>query len=50
MKRLLDGKLHRALCGSKKSMARGLPIASVLFAPALVGGVVLPLMLFISCS
>ncbi len=33
-------------CGSKKSLASGLPMASVLFAPSQVGLVVLPLMLF----
>jgi solute carrier family 10 (sodium/bile acid cotransporter), member 7 len=33
-------------CGSKKSLASGLPMASVLFPSALVGTVALPLMLF----
>jgi solute carrier family 10 (sodium/bile acid cotransporter), member 7 len=33
-------------CGSKKSLASGVPIASVLFAGSSVGLVVLPLMLF----
>ncbi len=33
-------------CGSKKSLASGLPIASVLFAGSSVGLIVLPLMLF----
>ncbi|WP_236571569.1 bile acid:sodium symporter family protein [Rhodovarius lipocyclicus] len=33
-------------CGSKKSLASGLPMASVLFASSQVGLVVLPLMLF----
>ncbi len=33
-------------CGSKKSLASGLPMASVLFAGSQVGMVVLPLMLF----
>jgi sodium/bile acid cotransporter 7 len=33
-------------CGSKKSLASGLPMASVLFAGQSVGLVVLPLMLF----
>ena len=33
-------------CGTKKSLATGVPMASVLFAPGLVGLVVLPLMLF----
>jgi solute carrier family 10 (sodium/bile acid cotransporter), member 7 len=33
-------------CGSKKSLASGLPMASVLFPPAQVGLIVLPVMLF----
>jgi len=33
-------------CGSKKSLASGVPMAGVLFAPAQVGIVLLPLMLF----
>ncbi|MBB4857551.1 sodium/bile acid cotransporter 7 [Novosphingobium chloroacetimidivorans] len=33
-------------CGSKKSLASGVPMAGVLFAPAQVGAVLLPLMLF----
>ena len=33
-------------CGSKKSLASGLPMASVLFASQPVGLIVLPLMLF----
>jgi len=33
-------------CGSKKSMASGLPMAHVLFAPGAVGLLVVPLMLF----
>ena len=33
-------------CGSKKSMASGLPMANILFPAATVGLVVLPLMLF----
>ena len=33
-------------CGSKKSLASGVPMAGVLFAPAQVGMVILPLMLF----
>ncbi|MEI9850934.1 MAG: bile acid:sodium symporter family protein [Sphingomonas sp.] len=33
-------------CGSKKSLASGVPMAGVLFAPAQVGLVILPLMLF----
>ncbi|MGK3933830.1 bile acid:sodium symporter, partial [Enterococcus faecium] len=33
-------------CGSKKSLASGVPMAGVLFAPAEVGVVLLPVMLF----
>lgn len=33
-------------CGSKKSLASGAPMASILFAPASVGLMVLPLMIF----
>lgn len=33
-------------CGSKKSLATGVPMAGVLFAPAQVGVMILPLMLF----
>lgn len=33
-------------CGSKKSLATGLPMASVLFASQPVGLIVLPLMIF----
>ncbi|MDE2404799.1 MAG: bile acid:sodium symporter [Sphingomonadales bacterium] len=33
-------------CGSKKSLATGVPMAGVLFAPAQVGAVILPLMAF----
>jgi sodium/bile acid cotransporter 7 len=33
-------------CGSKKSLASGVPMASALFPPAVLGPVILPLMLF----
>jgi sodium/bile acid cotransporter 7 len=33
-------------CGSKKSLASGVPMAGVLFAPAQVGAIILPVMLF----
>ncbi|CAN5721885.1 bile acid:sodium symporter [soil metagenome] len=33
-------------CGSKKSLASGIPMAQLLFAPSAVGAVVLPVMLF----
>jgi len=35
-----------AFCGSKKSLASGVPIAAALFPAAAVGGVILPLMVF----
>lgn len=34
------------MCGSKKSLATGVPMATVLFGPALVGMIVLPVMIF----
>jgi sodium/bile acid cotransporter 7 len=34
------------MCGSKKSLATGVPMATVLFGPALVGIIVLPVMIF----
>nr|WP_243715328.1 bile acid:sodium symporter [Micromonospora sp. KC207] len=34
------------LCGSKKIMATGLPMAAVLISPQTVGLILLPLMLF----
>src|SRR5699024_3236508 len=34
------------MCGSKKSMATGLPMASVLFAPAVAGPIAVPLIVF----
>ncbi|GAA4718204.1 bile acid:sodium symporter family protein [Phytohabitans rumicis] len=39
-------RVTAVFCGSKKSMATGLPMATVLFTPASVGLMVLPLMLF----
>lgn len=33
-------------CGSKKSLASGIPIAKVLFAPSALGTIILPLMIF----
>jgi sodium/bile acid cotransporter 7 len=33
-------------CGSKKSLATGVPMAGVLFAPAQVGGILLPVVIF----
>ena len=34
------------MCGSKKSLASGVPMAAALFAPAQVGMIILPLMIF----
>lgn len=33
-------------CGSKKSLASGIPMANILFSPATTGLIVLPLMIF----
>jgi sodium/bile acid cotransporter 7 len=35
-----------AFCGSKKSLASGVPIAGALFPAATIGGIILPLMIF----
>lgn len=42
----VEDEIVLVFCGSKKSMASGLPMASVLFGATTVGAVVLPLMLF----
>jgi sodium/bile acid cotransporter 7 len=39
-------KITILFCGSKKSLASGVPIANVLFAGSIVGPMILPLMLF----
>jgi sodium/bile acid cotransporter 7 len=44
--RSLDPFLVLLFCGSKKSLVSGVPMAGALFAPAQVGLVVLPLMIF----
>jgi sodium/bile acid cotransporter 7 len=41
-----DDEVTITFCGSKKSLASGVPIAGALFAPAAVGAVILPLMVF----
>ncbi|MDB4971945.1 MAG: hypothetical protein JWN48_286 [Myxococcaceae bacterium] len=41
-----EDEITIVMCGSKKSLASGLPIATVLFPPATVGLTVLPLMIF----
>ena len=41
-----EDEITIVFCGSKKSLASGVPMAKVLFAPELVGAMVLPLMLF----
>ena len=42
----VEDEIVVVFCGSKKSLASGLPMASVLFAGSQVGLIVLPLMLF----
>ncbi len=42
----LRDRIVLLFCGSKKSLASGVPMAGVLFAPAMVGIAILPLMLF----
>ncbi len=39
-------RIALVFCGSKKSLVSGVPMAGVLFPAAMVGGVILPLMLF----
>jgi sodium/bile acid cotransporter 7 len=41
-----EDEITAVFCGSKKSLATGVPMASVLFAPASVGLLVVPLILF----
>ncbi|GAA0525090.1 sodium/bile acid cotransporter 7 [Rhizomicrobium palustre] len=42
----IEDEIAVVFCGSKKSLASGVPMASVLFPPVLLGPMVLPLMLF----
>lgn len=42
----LEDRIALLMCGSKKSMATGLPMASVLFAPAVAGVIAVPLIIF----
>lgn len=42
----LEDRIVLLFCGSKKSLATGVPLAGVLFPPAQVGAVILPLMFF----
>jgi len=46
MKLAREDAIVLLFCGSKKSLASGVPMAGVLFAPSQVGMVILPLMLF----
>jgi len=46
MRMTVEDEIVLQFCGSKKSLASGLPIASVLFAGAQLGLIILPLMLF----
>ena len=41
-----EDEIAIVFCGSKKSLASGVPMAGVLFPPALVGPLIVPLMLF----
>ena len=41
-----EDRIVLVFCGSKKSLATGVPLASVLFASSQVGAIVLPLMFF----
>jgi sodium/bile acid cotransporter 7 len=41
-----EDQIAIVFCGSKKSLASGIPMAKVLFAPTSLGMVILPLMLF----
>ncbi|MDG6093755.1 bile acid:sodium symporter [Acetobacter sp. AN02] len=41
-----EDEITITFCGSKKTLASGVPMANVLFPPATVGSVVLPLMLY----
>ena len=41
-----DDEIAIVFCGSKKSLASGIPMAKVLFAPTSLGMIILPLMLF----
>jgi sodium/bile acid cotransporter 7 len=41
-----EDQIVAIFCGSKKSLASGVPLANVLFPPAAVGAMVLPLMLY----
>ena len=41
-----EDRIAIIFCGSKKSMASGVPMAKVLFSGSALGAVVLPLMLF----
>ena len=41
-----EDRITILFCGSKKSLASGVPMANVLFASSAVGAIVLPLMLF----
>lgn len=42
----VEDEIAIVFCGSKKSMASGLPMANIIFSPSTVGLIVLPLMLF----
>ncbi|HBQ48778.1 MAG TPA: bile acid:sodium symporter, partial [Hyphomonas atlantica] len=41
-----ENEITLVMCGSKKSLASGVPMAAAMFAPAQVGVIILPLMIF----
>lgn len=41
-----EDEITIVFCGSKKSLANGIPMANILFPPAVIGVMVLPLMIF----
>ncbi|MBH0619118.1 bile acid:sodium symporter, partial [Salmonella enterica] len=41
-----EDEITIVFCGSKKSLASGIPMANILFPGAAVGAIVLPLMIF----
>jgi len=41
-----EDEITLVFCGSKKSLASGVPMANVLFAASAVGAILLPIMLF----
>ncbi|GAD10513.1 predicted Na+-dependent transporter [Gluconobacter frateurii NBRC 103465] len=46
MKQSIESSITLQFCGSKKSLASGVPMASVIFPASSVGIIVLPLMIY----